>query len=140
MRALGVLRNNIVLANLVTKDSEWEPGWVGQQLNIPYPGTFTASKKAANSVANVSVPSGGTSFPITLNNFAYVDFIVEDAARAQANSELMDRYVGPAAIALAEQVESDLMNVISPATYTSSSRAPLAPQSLPPPCAQQWPR
>ena len=27
---------------------DFEPGWVGKTLNIPYPGTFTAQDKAAD--------------------------------------------------------------------------------------------
>lgn len=120
MRALDVLRNNIVMAQLVTRDSDWEPGWQGQQLNIPYPGTFTASDKAADSVATVQTPSGGATVSLTLNKFKYVDFIVEDAARAQASSELLDRYVQPAVTALAEQVEKDLLHLVTAGNFTNT--------------------
>lgn len=105
---LDVLRANIVLAKLVTRDSDIEPGWKGKQLNIPYPGTFTAQDKAADGTANVQIPSGGASVPVTLTKHKYVDFIVEDVAQAQSNTDIMERYVKPAVIALAEQLETDL--------------------------------
>lgn len=107
-RALDVLRANIVLAKLVTKDTDFEPGWVGKTLNIGYPGTFTAGDKAADTSATVQTPTGGATVAVTLNKHKYVDFIVEDVARAQASGELLDRYINPAIIAIAEVLESDL--------------------------------
>lgn len=115
-RALDVLRRNIVLTNLVARDTDFEPAQRGKSLTIPYPGTFSASDKAADTVATVSTPSGGSSVTVTLDKHKYVDFIVEDFARVQANGELLDRYVEPAAIAIAEQVEADLF-----ALYTGLS-------------------
>jgi hypothetical protein len=116
-RALEILRANIVLTRLVTRDTEWAPGWKGQTLNIPYPGTFTAQDKAANTPATVQAPTGNT-VPITLNKHKYVDFIVEDVAAAQANSNLMDRYTSPAVIALAEQLETDIFALYTGLTGT----------------------
>ena len=107
-RALDILRTNIVLARLVTKDQSFEPGWRGKTLNIPYPGTFTAQDKAADAQATVQTPSGGATVSVTLNRHKYIDFIVEDVAEAQASQSLMDRYVRGAAIALGDAVEDDL--------------------------------
>ena len=112
-RALDVLRSNIVLARLVARDTDYEPAQRGKSLTIPYPGTFTAQDKAADTAAAVSVPAGGNSVTVNLNKHKYVDFIVEDFARVQANGELLDRYVQPAAIALAEALESDLFALYS---------------------------
>lgn len=107
-RALDVLRANVVLTRLVTRDAAFEPAWRGKTLNIPYPGTFTAADKAADSTAAVQTPVGGTSVAVTLSKHKYVDFIVEDFAAAQASSALLDRYVRPAAIAIGDAVEKDL--------------------------------
>ena len=107
-RALDFLRENIVLTRLVARDSDYEPGWVGKTLNLPYPGTFTAQDKAADTVATVQTPTGGATVSVTLSKHKVVDFLVEDFAAAQANSNLLDRYVRPAAIALATAVENDL--------------------------------
>lgn len=107
-RALDILRSNIVLARLVAKDADFEAGWKGKTLNIPYPGTFTAQDKAADGTANVQTPTGGATVSLTLNKHKYVDFTVEDVARAQSSTELLDRYVTPAAVAIAEVVEDDL--------------------------------
>ena len=116
--ALNVLRAYIRLAKLISRDSDYEAGWLGQTLNIPYPGTFTAQDKAANTVATLQTPSGGATIPVTLNKHKTVDFIVEDFANAQANMNLMLRYVQPAAIALAEAVENDIFALYSSMTQT----------------------
>lgn len=109
LEALNVLRNQIVLAKVVTTDKDMgEAGWQGKQLNIPYPGTFSAQDKAAGSVATVQAPSGGASVALALSKHKTVDFLVEDYASAQSNSDLLSRYVQPAVIALAEQLETDL--------------------------------
>ena len=70
-RALDILRTNIVLARLVTKDQSFEPGWRGKTLNIPYPGTFTAQDKAADAQATVQTPTGGATVSVTLNKHKY---------------------------------------------------------------------
>jgi hypothetical protein len=113
MRALSILRTQIVLARLITKDTDIEPGWKGKTLNIPYPGEFTAQDKAADTNATVQTPSNGASVAVTLSKHKYVDFIVEDVARAQSSQELLDRYVEPAAIALGDAVEDDLLALYS---------------------------
>lgn len=107
-KALDVLRANIVLARLVAKHTEFEPAWQGKTLNIPYPGTFTAQNKVADTVATVQVPVGGATVAVTLSKHKYVDFVIEDVARAQASSELIDRFVTPAVIPIAEVLEADL--------------------------------
>jgi hypothetical protein len=107
-RALEVLRANMVLARLVAKDSDVAAFQVGDILHIPYPGTFTAQDKSAGSAVNVQTPTGGTEVQVALNKHKEVTFIVEDVARAQANQDLLDRYLNAAVPALAEAIESDL--------------------------------
>lgn len=117
-RALDVLKGNLVLARLITRDSDFEPGWVGKTLNIPYPGKFTAQDKAADAQATVQVPTGGATVAVTLNKHKYVDFIIEDVAQAQSHQRLMDRYVVPAALAIVEAIENDVF-----ALYTGLSQS-----------------
>jgi hypothetical protein len=108
----------MVLARLVTRDVDYEPGWVGKTLNIPYPGRFTATDKAPDTAATLQTPTGGATKSVTLNKHKTVDFLIEDVAQAQANVNLLDRYVRPAALALAEAVEKDIW-----ALYASLSTA-----------------
>lgn len=124
LEALKVLRNQIVLAKLITKDSDMgEAGWQGKTLNIPYPGTFTAQSKTAGNVATVQAPSGGATVSLTLSQHETVDFLVEDYASAQASTDLMMQYVQPAVIALAEKLENDLWSMYSSLTGTGVGTA-----------------
>lgn len=107
-RALEVLRANVVLAKLVTKDTDIATFQYGDVLHIPYPGTFTASDKTAGGAVTLQTPSGGADISVTLNKHKEVSFLIEDPARAQANQDLMDRYINAAIPALAEAIESDL--------------------------------
>jgi hypothetical protein len=112
-RALDVLRANLVLCKRVARDYKFnDEQSQGKVINIPYPGKFTMQKKSANTPATTQVPVGGTTFPVTLSEHGYVDFIVEDVAEAQANAPLMDRYINPAMIAIAEGLESDLFTLL----------------------------
>jgi hypothetical protein len=110
-RALDVLRNQIVALQFVARDSDFaEPGWRGKSITVGYPGTFTAVDKAADTPVTPQVPANGSSITLTLNKHKVVPFLIEDFAAAQANGSLMDRYLAPATIALAEQVENDVLS------------------------------
>ncbi|MDQ3651513.1 MAG: hypothetical protein M3458_14815 [Acidobacteriota bacterium] len=115
-KALDILRANIVLTRLVARDTDFEPQPQGKTLTIPYPGTLVAQKKTANTPATTQTPTGGNSVSVTLSEFAYVDFVIEDFARAQASDELLTRWVEPAATALAQQIETDLFTKYSALT------------------------
>ncbi|HET8909136.1 MAG TPA: P22 phage major capsid protein family protein [Ktedonobacterales bacterium] len=121
-QALAVLRNQIVLAKNVARDSDFtDVGWKGKTLNIPYPGTFAASDKVTGSVATVATPSGGNSVNITLSKHKTVDYILEDVAfsQAQAGVSMMEAYGSAAGIAIAEAVESDLIATVQGWTLTT---------------------
>ena len=115
--ALEILRSKIVLAKLVTRDSDIAAFQVGDTLNIPYPGSFTANDKAANTPVTLQVPTATTT-TVTLNKHKEASFLVEDAVRATANQDVMARYMEAAVIPIAEQIETDLLALGS--TFTSS--------------------
>jgi len=149
-RALEVLRANIVLARLVTKDTDVATFQFGDVLHIPYPGTFTANDKAANTAVTLQTPSGGADISVTLNKHKEVSFLLEDVVRAQANQDLMDRYISAAVPPIAQAIETDLFALyaglsttvgtsgtnISAATVLAArkalndNRVPLAPRHL----------
>lgn len=130
-RALEILRSNIVMARLVTKDSDVAAFQVGDILHIPYPGTFVAQDKAAGSAVTVQTPVGGYEVQVALNKHKEVSFIVEDVARAQANQDLLDRYLNAAVPALAEAIESDLFNLYADLTTSvGTSGSDLTPDVI----------
>ncbi len=115
--ALEILRANIVLAPLVTKDTDLATFNVGNILSIPYPGTLAANAKVANTPVTKQVPSS-TSTTVTLNRHFESTILIEDFARAQALPFLMQSYIKAEVIALAEQVETDLISLYS--TFSGS--------------------
>lgn len=111
-RALQVLRSNIVLAKLVTKDTDVAAFQVGDVLHIPAVGSMSATAKSANSTVTLQVPTN-SEVTVTLNKHYEASFLVEDPVRAQANQSVMDRYITSAVTALAEQIEGDLFALYS---------------------------
>lgn len=118
--ALEVLRANVVAAKLVTRDSDVAAFQVGDTLNIPYPGTFVANDKAANTPVTLQVPAATTT-SVVLNKHKEASFLIEDAARALSNQDIMMRYCQAAVIPLAEQIESDILGLYSGFTFTTGT-------------------
>jgi hypothetical protein len=114
-RALSIFRSNIVLTKQCMKHTDYTPAFKGQTLHIPYPGTMTAADKSEDGTASVSVPSGGTGVDVSLSYLSYVDFICEDWAAAQADpsGQLMDRWLTPAMVALANRIEDKLFALVT---------------------------
>lgn len=110
--ALEILRNRVVLAKLVTRDSDVAAFQVGDVLNIPYPGAFSANDKAANTSVTLQSPTATTT-SVTLNKHKEASFLIEDAARATANQDLIARYMEAAIVPIAEAIESDLLGLYS---------------------------
>ncbi len=113
-RALEVLRANLMLARLCAKDDDFGPtdfAKQGSTLTIGYPGTFSAVDKTEGTPVTPQVPSNGSDVQLTLSKHKVVPFLIEDFANAQANLNLMDRYLNPAVVAIAEQVETDLFSL-----------------------------
>lgn len=124
LEALNVLRQQLVLCKLITMDTDMqETGWVGKALNIPYPGRFSAQDKVAGTAVTAQAPSGGSTVTLTLSKHKVVDFLVEDYAAAQASSTLLLRYIQPAIIAIAEQLETDLFGLAASLTTTAAGTA-----------------
>ena len=116
--ALEILRNKVVLAKLVTRDSDIAAFQVGDTLNIPYPGTFVANDKLANTAVTLQVPTATTT-TVVLNKHKEASFLVEDAARALSNQDIMARYMNAAVIPIAEQIETDLFALYTGFTNTT---------------------
>lgn len=120
LRAFQVLRANMVMANLVTTDSDIGSFSVGDILHIPFPGTFTATAKALNTAVTLQVPSD-TDVTVTLNKHYEVSFLIEDIARAMQNQSIMDRYISNAVVPLAEQIENDLFALYASVAASTTS-------------------
>lgn len=110
--ALEVLRNQIVLARLITRDTDVASFTVGNVLNVPVPGVFTTNSKTAGNAVTLQNPSAG-SVAVTLDHHEEVTFVVEDVAKAQANQDTIASHVRQGAVAIAEKIETDLFTLVS---------------------------
>lgn len=111
--ALEVLRNQIVAARLITKDTDITGSFtVGDVLNIPVPGTFTTNPKAKGTAVTLQNPSAGT-VNVTLDQHHEVSFLVEDPVRAQQNQDTVAGHTRQAAVAIAEKIETDVLSLVS---------------------------
>lgn len=127
--ALTALRNRIVIANLVTRDSDISAFTEGSILHIPVPGTFVANNKVANTNVTLQVPTDSR-IDVTLNKHKEVSFLVEDPVAAQANQDVMTRYVRNAIIPLAESIENDLMALYAGLSQSVGSAVALTPATV----------
>ena len=116
--ALEILRNYVVMAPLVSRDSDIAAFNVGDTLNIPYPGTFVANDKLANTSVTLQVPTATTT-SVVLNKHKEASFLLEDRGSALANQDVMARYAEAAVIPIAEQIESDILGLYPTFTNTT---------------------
>lgn len=110
--ALEVLRANLVLGKLVTRDSDIATFTMGDTLNVNYPGSMVANDKAANTGVTAQVPTTATS-TVVLNKHKEATFLIEDVTKVLANQDLVQRYVSAGVVAIAEQIETDLFALYS---------------------------
>lgn len=106
---LRVLRASLNVGRLIRRDTDYVPASVGETITVPYPGTFGAPKKTATAGVTAQVPQGGASVAVTLNTHRTVDFLIQDVARAQGSPAILESYVRPAVVAIAEAIEADII-------------------------------
>jgi len=127
--AMQVLRNNMVLANLVTRDSDVGAFAQGDTLHIPFPGTFVANDKAPGGNVTTQVPTDAE-VVVVLNKHKEVTFLIEDVPKVQANQDLMNRYLTNAIVPIAEQIETDLFALYASLTNSVASASMTGAQIL----------
>lgn len=109
--ALGALKANTVMANLINRDYDSQIATQGDVVNIIKRGALTVNDKAANTQITLQTPSN-TKIPVTLNQHKEVSWLIEDAASAKAIADAVN-YVEDAAIVIGEQIDVDLLGLYS---------------------------
>src|SRR5215210_7330413 len=108
--ALPALMGNLVMGNLVNRDFEPTLAQAGDTVNVPIPPTLVANNIAQGGTVNAQNPSLGNA-QIVLNTHAEATFQIPDVTKVIAVPDLLKLYMQPAVIALAEKIESDLLNL-----------------------------
>ena len=110
--ALPALMGNLVMGNLVNRDYEPTLAQAGDTVNVPIPPTLVANNIAEGGVVQTQNPNLGNA-QIVLNTHAEATFQIPDVTKVLAVPDLLRLYMQPAVIALAERMESDLLNLYS---------------------------
>ena len=117
--ALPALVGNLVMGNLVNRDYEPILAHAGDTVNVPIPPVLVANNIAEGGTVTPQNPNLGNA-QIVLNTHAESTFQIPDVTKALAFPELLKAYMQPAVVAIAERVESDLLNLYSQFTANTA--------------------
>lgn len=106
--ALPALMGNLVMGNLVNRQFEPVLGNAGDVVNVPIPPVLVANNIAEAGTVQTQNPALGNA-QITLNRHIEASFQIPDVTKVLATPDLLALYMKPAVIALAEQIETDLL-------------------------------
>lgn len=106
--ALPALMGNLVLGNLVNRDFEPTLANAGDTVNVPVPPTMTANNIGEGGSVVTQSPNAGNA-QIVLTTHLEATFQIPDVTKVLAVPDLMQLYMQPAIVALAEKIETDLL-------------------------------
>jgi hypothetical protein len=110
--ALGYLKANTVLAQLVARDWDNEVAQHGQSIQIPFTGSLSANDKSENSTVTLQTPAD-TKATVTLNKHKEVSFLIEDYGKVLARPDYLSSYMRDGMAVIAEQIDSDIADLYS---------------------------
>ena len=110
--ALPALVSNLVMGNLVNRDYEPTLANAGDTVNVPIPPTLVANNIAEGGTVQRQNPNLGNA-QIVLNTHAEATFQIPDVTKVLAVPDLLKLYMQPAVVAIAERIESDILNLYS---------------------------
>jgi hypothetical protein len=116
--ALPALVGNLVMGNLVNRDYEPSLAQAGDTVNVPIAPQLVANNIAEGGAVQPQNPSLSNA-QIVLNTHAEATFQIPDITKVLAVPDLLRVYMQPAVVAIAERIESDLLNLY--AGFTSNS-------------------
>lgn len=122
-QGLPALMGNLVMGNLVNRDYEPTLANAGDTVNIPIPPIMVANNISEGGSVQTQNPSLGNA-QVVLNQHAEATFTIPDVTAALVGAErgdfsLMSKYIEPAMIAIAENIETNLL-----ALYTNLTENP----------------
>jgi hypothetical protein len=108
--ALPALVGNLVMGNLVNRDYEPVLAQAGDTVNVPIPPVLVANNMAEGTQVQPQNPNLGNA-QIVLNTHAEATFQIPDVTKVLAVPDLLQVYMQPAVVAIAEKIESDLLSL-----------------------------
>src|SRR3982075_2012437 len=116
--ALPVLVGNLVMGNLVNRDYEPVLAQAGDTVNIPIAPTLVANNLVEGNTVQLQNPNVGNA-QIVLNTHAEATFLIPDVTKVLAVPDLLQLYMRPDVVALAQRIQSDLLGLY--ASFTSTT-------------------
>lgn len=116
--ALAPLVGVLVLGNLVNRDYEPTLAQAGDTVSVPIPPVLQANNIAEAGTVQTQSPSLGNA-QIILNTHAEATFQIPDVTKILAVPDLLKVYMQPAIIAIAESIETSLLNLYLNATVNA---------------------
>ena len=108
--ALPTLVGNLVMGNLVNRDYEPVLAQAGDTVNVLIPPSMQANNILDGGSVTVQNPSIASA-SIVLNTHAEATFQIPDVTKVLAVPDLLKIYMEPAVAAIAQKIESDLLNL-----------------------------
>ena len=111
------------MGNLVNRNYEPVLGQAGDTVNIPIVPSMVANNIAEGGTVTTQNPSLGNA-QIVLNTHAEATFQIPDVTKVLAVPDLLRIYMEPAAVAIAEKIETDLFNLYASLTANPTLGTP----------------
>jgi hypothetical protein len=108
--ALPVLVGNLVMGNLVNRSYEPVLAQAGDTVNIPIPPVMVANNIVEGGTVQTQNPNLGNA-QIVLNTHVEATFQIPDVTKVLAVPDLLKMYMQPSVAAIAQRIESDLLNL-----------------------------
>jgi len=124
--ALPALVGNLVMGNLVNRDYEPTLAQAGDAVNVPIMPSLVANNIAEGGVVQTQNPNVGNA-QITLNTHVEATFQIPDVTKVLAVPDLLQIYMHPAVVAIAERIESDLLGLYAGFTANAPVGTPGTP-------------
>lgn len=124
--ALPALMGNMVMGNLVNRDYEPVLANSGDTVNIPIPPVLVANNIAEGGTVQPQNPNLGNA-QIVLNTHTEATFQIPDVTKCLAVPDLLKLYMQPAVTALAQRIETDLLNLYAQFTVNTPIGAGATP-------------
>jgi hypothetical protein len=129
--ALPALVGNLVMGNLVNRDYEPVLAQAGDTVNVPIAPQLVANNLAdvtgtGNAAVVLQNPSLGNA-QIVLNTHVEATFQIPDVLKVLAVPDLLRVYMQPAVVAIAQKIESDLLNLYAGFTANTPLGTPGTP-------------
>jgi hypothetical protein len=124
--ALPVLVGNLVMGNLVNRNYEPVMAQAGDTINVPIPPVMVANNIIEGGSVQTQNPSLGNA-QIVMNTHVEATFQIPDVTKILAVPDLLKIYMQPAVAAIAQRVESDLLNLYASFTANAPVGTPGTP-------------